>query len=166
MKSLYLIRHAKSSWADENLDDFDRPLNKRGKNDAPEMGRRLAKKIKADLIITSSAKRAQKTAELIADELDYPRNHLQIVDDLYASEAATLLQTICQTSDKINILLLVAHNPEITILAEFLATKSFENIPTCGIVAIKFATESWQEITPTLAKFEFFDYPKRKETDE
>ena len=89
MKTLFLIRHAKSSWDDTALPDKDRPLNDRGKRDAPKMGKRLAKRdVKPDLILSSPAKRALTTAEIIAKKLDYKLKDIVVDDRLYAGAAA------------------------------------------------------------------------------
>jgi phosphohistidine phosphatase len=100
LKTLLLIRHAKSDWNDPLLKDFDRPLNERGKKDAPEMGQRLIdKKIKIDAFISSPAKRAKKTAELIAKEYDIRKDDIIFMDQLYHAEPAAFLEVISQTND-------------------------------------------------------------------
>ena len=101
MKTLFLIRHAKSSWDDTALADNDRPLNARGKRDAPKMGKRLAKRgVKPDLILSSPATRALKTAEIIAKKLDYRRKNIVVDDRLYAVEADQLLDVIRKLGDR------------------------------------------------------------------
>lgn len=161
MKYLYLIRHAKSSWSDPRLSDFDRPLNKRGKKDAPFMGKCLASaSTRFDLLVSSSAKRARKTARLIAKETGYNREDIVYHNEIYSSELRTLLSVIKQTEHRINSLGLVGHNHVITECAEWLTGNRIVNIPTSGIVAISFETDNWDEIDRETGQLIFFDYPK------
>lgn len=161
MKYLYLIRHAKSSWSDPRLSDFDRPLNKRGKKDAPFMGKRLASaSTHFDLLVSSSAKRARKTARIIAKQTGYNREDIVYHNEIYSSELRKLLSVIKQTEHKVNSLGLVGHNHVITECAEWLTGDSIVNIPTSGIVAISFETDNWAEIDREAGQLIFFDYPK------
>ena len=121
MKTLFLIRHAKSSWDDTTLPDKDRPLNDRGRRDAPKMGERLAKRnVKPDLILSSPAVRALRTAEIIAKKLDY-RRKIVVNEQLYAVGADDLLDVIHQLGDKVERVMLFGHNPELTELAHRLS---------------------------------------------
>ena len=161
MKQLLLIRHAKSSWANPNLSDFDRPLNKRGKRDAPFMGQRLAvQDICPELIIASPAKRAKRTAKTIAAKIGYAEDRIMYREDIYMSGLSGLLTAIVSTDNSINSLALVGHNFAITELAEWLTGKAINNIPTCGIVSIEFSNSDWKEITEHSGRVIFFDYPK------
>jgi phosphohistidine phosphatase len=161
MKTLYLIRHAKSSWGDPSLTDFERPLNKRGKRDAPFMGQRLkAVPDQPDLMVSSSARRARKTARIIAREIGYDKNAIEYRDEMYGADLDRLLKTIWDTGPLINALALVGHNFEITDCAEWLTGETIVNIPTCGIVAIAFKKVHWQEIGRQEGRLLFFDYPK------
>lgn len=165
MKTLYLIRHAKSSWANPGLDDIDRPLNKRGKRDAPFMGGRLYRYgVRPDIIYTSPAKRARKTAKHIALALEYPLTAIEQHGDIYTSDLQRLLGVVRKTSQPVNTLFLVGHNYVITDLAEYLTAKQLGNIPTCGIVGISFAQETWREIAAGEGTLLFFDYPKKHKT--
>ena len=162
MKRLYLVRHAKSSWKDHNLDDFDRPLNKRGQRDAPVMGQRLAvRNICPDLIVSSPAKRALTTAKIIAREIHYPEKGIVTNESMYEAGSSHLLQVIRELDDLLAQVMLFGHNPSFTILAEELSRKVFDNIPTCGIVCLDFETESWQGIEAGKGALKFFDYPKK-----
>jgi phosphohistidine phosphatase len=161
MKKLFLIRHAKSSWDDPSLADEDRPLNKRGKKDAPFMGSILYKQgIVPDLIISSPAKRAYSTAKKIAGELQYPEQEIQTFDTLYHSSPATVLDVIRSQPSEVQTLLLFGHNPGLNELIPLLCDKQIENIPTCGIVCIRFQTNQWQEISKSNSQFISFDFPK------
>jgi len=163
MKTLYLIRHAKSSWKDPDLRDFERPLNKRGKSDAPEMGQRLrAYKAGADIIISSPAKRAIKTAKIIAREVGFPVKEIVTTETVYLADVPTLVEVIRKISDKHQQVMLFGHNPGLTMLANFLVNgEQVENIPTCGIFCIEFEIDSWKKVGQGLGKLLFFDYPKK-----
>ena len=118
MKTLYLIRHAKSSWKHPELTDFERPLNKRGRSDAPKMGRLLEKrKIIPDVFISSPAIRAAMTARIIADKLNYPLSDIQYADQIYEANAQELYDIIAGTDDQYSSAMLVGHNPGMTFLA-------------------------------------------------
>lgn len=165
MKRLYLIRHAKSSWNNPGLDDIDRPLNKRGKRDAPFMGARLKEHgVQPDLIYTSPAKRARKTAKSIADCVGYPLERIESHPGIYSSELKRLLVLVQGTQDPVNELFLVGHNYVLTDFAEYLTGEVLGNIPTCGIVGVAFAIDSWQEVAGGRGDMLFFDYPKKHAT--
>jgi phosphohistidine phosphatase len=159
-KKLYLIRHAKSSWKNISLDDFDRPLNKRGKNDAPIIGKLLKERINhIDLIITSPAKRTAETARIIGKNMDYTKMILYD-EKIYEASANDLLQIIRELDDKISNVLLVGHNPGLTDLVNYLSNEIISNIPTCGVVAIEFKN-TWMDIKVKDGKITFFEYPKK-----
>jgi phosphohistidine phosphatase len=133
MKTLFLIRHAKSSWDDPALPDKDRPLGDRGRRDAPKMGKRLAKRdVKPDLILSSPARRALKTAEIIAKKLDYKLKDIVVDDRLYASAVHDLLNVIHKLGDKLERVILFGHNPELTELAHRLSSE-ITHMPTCAV---------------------------------
>ena len=162
MKKLYLIRHAKSSWKNNLLGDIDRPLNKRGKRDAPFMGKRLQKYgVQPDLLISSPAKRARKTARIIAREIDLPPKKIILADKIYFGDPGDIFEIIRNIPDSDKTVVLVGHNPDITLLAETLTGRQVGNIPTCGIFCIDFKIESWREAAPGNGSFVFFDYPKK-----
>lgn len=161
MKKLYLIRHAKSSWDDLEVDDFDRDLNKRGLRAAPMMAKRLKKGcVEPDIILSSSAKRAKKTAKMIAEGVGYS-SKIEFDDSLYVAMPKVLLKKIKKIKDKHKTAFLVGHNPELNMLAEELVGFD-ENIVTCGILEIKFSCKKWDEISSDNAKFISYDYPKNK----
>jgi len=162
MKKLYLVRHAKSSWKDMSLDDFDRSLNKRGKRDAPFMAMRLSKyKVEPDILISSPAKRARKTAKTIATEIKYPANEIVFIESIYGGGGGALFALLQDLDDRLDSVMLVGHNPDLTMLAEFLSGKAVGNIPTCGIFCMQFDLSSWKDIAPGSGSFIFFDYPKK-----
>ena len=163
MKRLLLGRHAKSSWKDGELPDFDRPLNKRGRENGPEMGKRLVKLgVRPDLVMSSPARRALDTARLLADTFGIPKKKIQIERDLYDSYPAKLLQIIQGLDSGLATVLLVGHNPEITILANILvAGLGLDNIPTGGIVALDFPVDAWQAVDEESGILAFFEYPRK-----
>ena len=160
-KQLVICRHAKSSWDDASLSDVERPLNKRGRRDAPEMGRRLAERgLLPDLILASHATRAWTTAEAYADRLGYPPDRIQVDPGLYTATAASLLALVRALEPRLGRILLVGHNPECTAFANMLGNLDLDNLPTGGIIALEFHTRSWQEILPGQGQLLFVDFPK------
>ena len=163
MIRLFLVRHAKSSWDDPSLDDIDRPLNERGKKNAPEMGIRLRKQgIKPDLLISSPAKRAFTTAKKISEEIGYPKKDIQIDDRLYHGSSNSMISVIQSLNEKVNSVMIFGHNPGFTDFANMLCGINIYNIPTAGIVAIDFSVDSWSEVDYNMGELVFFDYPKKQ----
>ena len=159
MKKVYIIRHAKSSWSDNSLSDFDRPLNKRGKANAPLMGKRLKKrKVTPDIIISSPAKRAKMTAKLIAKKVKYSKNIIYN-QNIYNADFGVLSKILKKVDDENSILFLIGHNPELNMLVQEYVDFD-ENVVTCGIVEIEFDCDRWQDISSSNAKLISFDYPK------
>ena len=162
MKRLYIIRHAKSSWKQADLDDIDRPLNKRGKRDAPFMGERLRKQqVRPDLVVTSSARRALKTAKLISREVGYPKEKIVMKSKIYYGGVAEVISVIQMFDDTCETAFLIGHNPTFTELANALSNLSIDNIPTCGIISMKFDVTSWKDVTEGGGRFLSFDFPKK-----
>ena len=164
MKKLYLIRHAKSSWKDNSLQDFDRPLNKRGKRDAPEMGRRLQDRSEfPDLILSSSAVRAAKTARAVAKEIGYPKKKIDFRDELYHASAKGMLDLVRQTHNEVQVLFLFGHNPGLNDFANQLCSQTIDNIVTCGIYALECPIQRWEELRlDSLAELLYYDFPKKE----
>ena len=161
MKTLYLTRHAKSSWKNSELDDHDRPLNKRGTRDAPMMGDKLkAMGIYPDMLWSSTALRAKITAQVLAQKLDISYSRIQWKREIYDSDADELLDMIRNADDSEDSLMLFGHNPEFTWLANKLAGTHIENVPTSGIVGIVFEGETWANLSHGHGKLQFFIYPK------
>ena len=135
-KTLYLLRHAKSSWDDFTLSDKERPLNKRGKRDAPFMVEKFSESNPTlELIISSPAKRAHETAKIFAGTLGLG---LALDTRLYDAQIPTLLKIIQETFEHHDSIMLVGHNPEFNMLNDLLSDKEISNLPTCGLVAIGF----------------------------
>ena len=164
MKNLILVRHAKSSWDDFSIKDFDRPLNERGKRDAPEMANRLKKKeIEIDAFISSPAKRARKTAEAFVKEMHEKKKDIIFYEELYLANPSTFFHVIGKTDDKFKTIAVFSHNEGITAFANMLTGTRIDNIPTCGIFAIKIKSKHWSEIEKAEKEFWFFDSPKAHE---
>jgi len=160
MKTLYLVRHAKSYWKDQSIPDFDRPLNNRGKRDAPSMGEVLKnKKVKLDLIISSPAKRAMKTALAIADKLGYPEKKILYNEELYEASSSTLIKVVNKLDEKYDSVMIFGHNPGLTLMNNHISNNYIDNITTCGIVALQLDNK-WSEVDKNSCKFLFFEYPK------
>lgn len=163
MKTIVLLRHAKSSRKDPHLQDIDRPLNKRGKKDAPEMGRRMAEKgIHPDAVITSPALRARVTAKAVAKALGVSKKGIVARDQIYMAGTEGLMSTIHELENEWDLVVLVGHNPDMTNLGNQLGGLDIANIPTCGALALEFDTSRWDEIQPGSGKELFFDFPKKE----
>jgi len=165
MKTLLLVRHAKSSWDNITLSDFDRPLNERGKNDAPKMAKRLRKKdIKIDAFISSPAKRAKKTAEYFIKEFDRDKDEIILISSLYEASVSDFNAAIKTIDDKYKSVALFSHNPGITQFAnEVVSGADIANMPTCSIFAVKADVNNWKDFVKAKKEFLFFDYPKKED---
>lgn len=161
MKRLFLLRHAKSSWDDPLISDFDRPLNKRGKKEAVTIGAFMKSSgINPELIISSSAKRARKTAKRISNVIEYPKNKIIKEDSIYEAPVRNLLELITNLDDKYSQVMLIGHNPGFSNLASTLTgAKITEDIPTCGLFAIDFDVNSWKDISGNKGVKAFYYYP-------
>ena len=163
MKTLLIVRHAKSDWKDESLSDFDRPLNSRGKKNAPEMGLRMKRHgFQPDLIWSSAAKRAKRTAKLIAKSIAYAEDKIVFDENLYHAGRRSLLEQIKQQEDKYEFIMLVGHNPGLSMLASELGSITIDNIPTSGMAMLNFQVNSWSEINLGSGSLLWYDYPKSK----
>lgn len=161
MMNLFLCRHAKSSWSEPGLADKERPLNERGKNDAPLMGNILKNKQEfPDLIISSPAKRALKTAKIIAEKLDYKTKNIEVNKNLYMAGINEFIDVISHINKEHKNVMLFSHNYGITDFANYISNSDIQNIPTCGIVKISFVIKNWQEIQNTKGNLQYFIYPK------
>lgn len=162
MKKLYLIRHAKSSWEDPSLSDFARPLNSRGLKDAPLMAGLLKRKeILPDKIISSPAKRALSTAKIIAEELHFPLKDILKEESIYQGGINELTELVCKLDNQWTTVFVFGHNPGLSYLAEYLSGEHYGNIPTCGITAIEFNVDQWQEVSRSSGTNIFYEYPKK-----
>lgn len=162
-KNIFLIRHAKSSWQSATLSDFERPLNERGERDAPIMGKILKDKgIIPDLIISSTAKRAQQTAKKMAKALGYDQDKIQFEESLYHCSPEQIFQVLQWLDASVSSVFIVAHNPGITHFCNQISTTfSLANMPTCGIVGFSCEAEDWTAVEQAKKEVFLFEYPKK-----
>lgn len=145
MKTLLILRHAKSSWKDPALADHDRPLNKRGKRDAPRMGAFMRQQgLLPELILCSTAERAWLTAEAAADESGF-EGKMVLVPELYAFDPEPYLSSLAEVEDEYQIVMIVGHNPAVEELSEIL-TGEYQRFPTATLAEIELPIDHWQEI--------------------
>lgn len=162
MKTLILMRHAKSSWKEPFSSDFERTLTKRGKIDAPEMGKRLHRRqITPDLMMISPAKRAVETAKMVAVELGYPAKNILKNEIIYEAKLEELIHLVHSLDDGADTILLVGHNPGFYHLINHLSEEYLQEFPTSAICAIEFRTDSWEKINQNSGRLLFYDYPKK-----
>ena len=166
MKQLILVRHAKSDWGDPSLDDFDRPLNERGKRDAPVMAERLKEKgVKVDAFISSPAKRAKKTATVFAKAYKQDKDDVILRDELYGAGEKVFFDVISKAGNDNNCIAIFSHNPGLTDFANSLTDTRIDNVPTSGIFAVKADCKTWKDFENAKKEFWFFDYPKAVGSD-
>ncbi|VGO16021.1 hypothetical protein PDESU_04611 [Pontiella desulfatans] len=155
-KTLYLVRHAKSDW-NTGKADFDRPLNKRGRRDAPEMGRRLKERnALPGAIVCSPAKRARETLELLDLGIDTTDN-----ENIYEASAGMLMEIVQDLDDRLDSAMLIGHNPAMTWLASQLTGVRIEGMPTCAIATIHLDSTHWNQAGTCPAKLLDLDYPNK-----
>jgi phosphohistidine phosphatase len=146
MKTLLLLRHAKSSWNEPSLQDHNRPLNKRGKHDAPLVGKLIREQgLTPDLIISSTARRAQDTANLVAENCGYDGD-VELRQELYLSDTTCYLDILCSLPEKVKCVLVVGHNPDIEELLGLL-TDFQEAFPTAALAQVELPIASWKNLT-------------------
>ena len=161
MKTIILVRHAKSSWDDFSLKDEERPLTDRGKKNAPEMAKRLLKKkVPIDAILSSPAKRAKSTAEYFANEYEIPKKKIILIPELYLASIDAFVKTIRNAPEKADSIAIFSHNNGITQFANTLSETKIDNMPTCSVYAVKADIDSWKSFEPGKTAYYFFDYPK------
>lgn len=164
MKNLYLLRHAKSSWASPGMKDFDRPLNERGLADAPAMASRLkARGASIDRIVTSPALRTLTTARLVCATLGLDKGIIREDRQIYLAGSSRLMHVLSMLDEEVDSVLLVAHNPALTDLANDVARAGIDNLPTAGLVHVELPIEHWFEIGLGAGQVANFDYPKNDE---
>lgn len=161
MKTLYVVRHAKSSWDDPRLADADRPLNERGRRDAPRMGKRLKEReVTIDRVISSPANRAITTATVLSEVIGISLSSIEINPQLYHADEDVILNVVQRIADVHDSVMLAGHNPGLTDFVNRLATLAIDNVPTCGVVAIRLAIRQWSACDWGCGTLLFFDYPK------
>ena len=161
MRTLYLVRHAKSSWDNPGIRDFDRPLNSRGLHDAPRMGRLLRQLgVKPDLLVSSPAKRALTTAQFFAEAFDLPATSIVQNQAVYEALPNTILRVISQFPDAAGTVFLFGHNPTFTDVSNFFSDKHIDNLPTCGVIRIVTQAVHWAEMHEGNSRVTAHFFPK------
>jgi len=145
MKTLLLMRHAKSSWKHEDITDHERPLNKRGKKDAPLMGKLIfEKELMPQLILSSSALRARLTVNAIIESANH-QGEVEFLDDFYMAEPAVYLEKLRSLPDDLERVMIVGHNPGLEGLLQILS-QQVESLPTCAIAYLILPIKDWSEL--------------------
>jgi phosphohistidine phosphatase len=146
MKTLLLMRHAKSSWKDSKLDDKERPLNKRGRSDAPIMGQILIdRELIPQCILSSSALRARQTAEAVIESSGYP-GEVTYLDQLYMAEVEGYIAVLRELPDDVERVMLIGHNPGLETLLQILSG-SIESLPTAVLAHLVLPINQWSQLT-------------------
>ena len=160
MKTLFLIRHAKSSWGNPLLADFDRPLNDRGLRDAPFMAELLKKQgIRPDLMLVSPANRTTETANYFAEALEFDKADMRFEENIYEASPRQIFSIIEGIEPAAETVLLFGHNPAMTDMANYFSKKFVDNVPTCGIVRIEAAIDDWADFSPDNASVTGLFFP-------
>lgn len=156
MKTLYLLRHAKSSW-NENTDDHQRKLKKRGVEDAKLMAAEISKVLPPpEIIVSSDAERAQSTAKIFSQAWKLPEEKFVLENQLYEFQGGAVLKYIKNLDEQFKHVMLVGHNYAFTAVVNFLSQENIEELPTCGFIAIKFDTDKWREISRGKVAYKLF----------
>jgi len=164
-RTLYLVRHAKSSWGEPGLADFDRPLNKRGCRDCQDMGARMKKHGRMpDLIVSSPASRALATARCIARQLHHPEADIVTEKEAYCSGTGALIDILQQLGERHTGVMLVAHNPDMTGLVNMLCGTVVSDMPTCAIAMVRLEIDNWSETGAGIGELADYDFPKKTST--
>jgi len=159
MKTLLLLRHAKSGWKDNGVRDFDRPLNQRGMKAAPAMGKLIRKrKLQPDLVLSSPAERARQTTQLVMEAAGL-KTELRYDERIYEAGVARLLEIISQIDDEVNVAMLVGHNPGFEELQEAL-TGEAHALPTAALACIELNIEKWNKVRARTGRLEWLATPK------
>ena len=159
MKTLYIVRHAKSSWLYNNIKDIDRPLKKRGINDAHLLSKILSKQIdRPDIFVSSSANRALHTAVIFSENFEFPLANLKIKKQLYSFSDGYLVKTVKALDDGFNSAIIFSHDHGINTFLNKFGSKPIAHVPTCGIIGIQFKDQHWKNIKK--GKTVLIDFPK------
>ncbi len=161
MKTLYLIRHGKSSWENMAFQDYERPLLEKGiKRTKKVAGYLVNKKVQPDLIVSSHAVRALETAKILAAKLNYIPEHIILDESIYFAGTDALENLVLGLNDSFNEVILVGHNPDITNFANLFLEQKIDYMPTTGVVCVRFKTDKWTDIFQVKWEIEFVISPK------
>lgn len=162
MKKLWIIRHAKSSWADYSLSDHERPLNSRGKRDAPHMAAVIQEKYPIpEVLITSTAKRARQTCKVFRKTMDIKKKDVVKLDELYHASIHMCLQVIHSIDEDVETAAIFGHNPTFTYLIDELTGDGPDNLPTCGCALITTDAEFWATFETGQCEMRIYTFPKQ-----
>ena len=162
MKTIYLVRHAKSDWGSEHTSDFDRTLNERGMKAAPFMASLLKeKKVHPELVIASPAIRALTTAEIFCNILGYPKEKIDKRIEIYEGGAGRLLNIVQQITDNCSTAMIFGHNPTMTAFSNLLSGGGIDSLVTCAVVRIDLDIKSWSNAEAETGKLVWYDFPKQ-----
>ncbi len=161
MKTLLIVRHAKTHQPDIGQADYDRKLNSRGETDAPAMAKRMKERdIKIDALVSSPAKRAKQTCKAFAKEFGISKDEIIYKEDIYNAHASAYFEAISELKNKIDTVAIFGHNPGITDFADKLCEEvHIENMQTGSVFAVKIKIKDWSEFGSATKKFLFYDYP-------
>jgi len=161
MKTVYIVRHAKSSWKFEGVEDIDRPLKKRGITDAHLLSKILSKKIdKPDIFLSSSANRALHTAMIFAENFRFPLSNFVIKKSLYSFSDGYLVKTIMALDNALDTAIIFSHDHGINTFVNKYGDKDILHVPTSGVIGIQFNTDYWKSIKPKKGKTVLVEFPK------
>jgi phosphohistidine phosphatase len=161
MKTLYIVRHAKSSWKFIDLQDIDRPLKRKGTQDAFLIAEKLSEqKIAPQHVLSSPAVRAYETAKIFCNALSFNKENVEINSSIYNAAVEELQTILLNIDNKLNSVMLFGHDPGLTNFVAYLTKQSYEKIPTSGVVSIQFEVDSWNKISEHSGKIDFLIYPK------
>ena len=160
MKRLYIVRHAKSDWSYVGLADFDRPLNKRGRRDSKRMGKYLKRawKVKPDYVLCSTAKRVRSTVKRLRKSLDFSKKRIVWHERIYSGHSGDVLDLIRQVDNGYREVMVIGHNPDMTVLVNALTGSAIANVPTCGVAGIDLPIDDWSDAVS--GDLVFFEVPK------
>lgn len=162
MKKLFLVRHAKSSWQYDDIDDYDRPLKGRGIRDAHLISQWIGdQEDLPEYILSSPATRALHTALIFARNLNFPIGAIQLDDALYLATSEALTEVIRRIPDEVETAMIFSHNPTVTNFVNTCVDQRIDNVPTSGVVSLHFDITRWSD-APNRAELLYFDYPKKR----
>ncbi|MFH0866244.1 MAG: histidine phosphatase family protein [Bacteroidota bacterium] len=161
MKTLYIVRHAKSSWDFPELPDVERPLIEKGINNTKKIIKELnEKKITVDMIVSSHAKRAYETARLMATGINFPVEKIEVSRHVYQVDRDDIFNIIFSQNDELDSLMIIGHNPILTQFANLFLNDKIDLLPTSGVISLGFETDKWIEVIKTKCKNNFILFPK------
>ena len=161
MKTLHIVRHAKSSWEDHSLSDHDRPLLPAGKKKTRRIVNFLnERRVKPDLLLSSSALRAFETAKIIAQGIGYPEDKIKKEPGLYHASSDEIYSELFTLPDDIDSVMIFGHNPTLTYFVNYFVSPTIENLPTSGVVSITFKSDKWEQISDSDFHVNFVVFPR------